>query len=319
MSDLICWGHNPGQRYVKNSITVNGKRKDLKPFPAVIAPYQSSDDLGLHRKQRDLIAKVDGAIYLGGEVAERLPMANRQLVHGRLEADSPVYQAFAQMSAQHAGFKHKPTAIIATALPVAWRTDDAEQAIIEHLKTGLKQLITVREIVVQSEPNAVVSSELLDDEGQMRKDQAELAGLVCVGDIGGGTLNRSVLEKLKVLPGQSASPLLGSRQVVEALMQASGQQYIDAERRLERAVLLANQDSLADRLLKQYQEAVIAEFQRAWASFKPNAYLFAGGTVHWVARSLERHFPRMRIVANPQQAIAVGLWRYARRRALRGT
>lgn len=319
MSDLICWGHNPGQRFVKDSLTVNGQRKDTRPYPAVIAPWASSDDTGLARRSKDLSAIVGGASYIGGAAAERLPLSNRQMANGRLEPNSPMYQALAQMSAQHAGLKNKPVVLIATALPVAWRDDAAEDQIKAHLRAGLRDLVTIRDIYVQSEPNAVIGYEMLDDDGQIRTDQVQLAkGLVCVGDIGGATLNRSVVEGLRALPGQAASPLLGSRQVVEMLMQQSGQQYIDAERRLEAVARGERQDSAAVALLTQYREAVIGELQRAWSNFKPVVYLFAGGTSHWVADDLRRAFGKARIVTNPQQAIAIGLWRYARRKALRG-
>lgn len=322
METLIEWGHNPGQRYVKDTLTVNGVRKDLRPYPAVIAPWATSDDTGLARKTKDLTARVDGARYIGGAAAERLPLQNRQMANGRLEPHSPMYQALAQMSAQHTGLmgsKPKPSVLIATALPVAWRDDLAEAQITAHLRAGLRDLVSIKEIYVQSEPNAVISFELLDDDGQIRTDQAALAkSLVCVGDIGGATLNRSVVEGLRALPGQAASPLLGSRQVVEALMQQTGGQYIDAERRLEAAAKEGGKDGAADQLLKQYREAVVGELQRAWSSFKPVAYLFAGGTAHWVTEDLKRAFKAARIVSNPQQAIAIGLWRYARRKARRG-
>jgi hypothetical protein len=301
VTELLCWGHNPGQRFCKDTLTVNGARRDLKPYPAVIAPWQSADDTGLARKSKDLTATVNGRHYIGGAAAERLPLNNRQMANGRLEANSP-------------------TVLIATALPVAWRDATAEEQIKAHLRAGLRELVTIKDIFVQSEPNAVIGYEMLDDNGQIRTDQAALAkGLVCVGDIGGATLNRSVVEGLRALAGQAASPLFGSRQVVEALMQSSGQQYIDAEKRLEAAVRAPGQDSVADALLAQYREAVIGELQRAWSSFRPVAYLFAGGTAHWLADDLRRAFAHARIVANPQQAIAIGLWRYARRKALRGT
>ena len=318
--EIICWGHNPGQRFVKDSYTLDGKRKDTKPYPAVIAPWARADDTGLAKKTRDLVATVGGAHYIGGAAAERLPLGNRQMANGRLEPNSPMYQALAQMSAQQTGLLGKrPTVLIATALPVAWRDETAEEQIKAHLRAGLREIVQIRDIYVQSEPNAVIGYELLDDDGQIRTDQAQLAkGLVCVGDIGGATLNRSVVEALRALPGQSASPLLGSRQVVEALAQQSGQQYVDAERRLEAAAMTRGQDRAADALLKQYREAAIGELQRAWSSFKPVACLFAGGTVHWLADDLRRAFRSARIVANPQQAIAIGLWRYARRKALRG-
>ena len=101
-------------------------------------------------------------------------------------------------------------------------------------------------------------------------------------------------------------------------MQQSGGQYVDAERRLEAVVAGNTTDPAAAALLAQYREVVIGELQQAWSSYKPVAYLFAGGTAHWLADDLKRAFKGARIVANPQQAIAIGLWRYARRKALRG-
>jgi hypothetical protein len=74
----------------------------------VIAPWQASDDTGLARKSKDLTAHVGGRHYIGGATAERLPLGNRQMANGRLEANSPMYQALIQMSAQHAGLKGKP-------------------------------------------------------------------------------------------------------------------------------------------------------------------------------------------------------------------
>jgi hypothetical protein len=163
-----------------------------------------------------------------------------------------------------------------------------------------------------------VGSELLDDDGNIRTDQAQLAtGLVCVGDIGGGTLNRTVLDKLRALPGQAASPNLGSSIIVNDLAQRADIQYIDAERRLEAAVRTPGRDVVADALLRQYAERVIAEFREAWKPYTTAMHIFAGGTAHWIAADLIRAFPGARIVAKPQQAIAIGLWRYARRKAQR--
>jgi hypothetical protein len=326
-TEIIAWGHNPGQRFVKDSISAGGKRRDLRPYPAVIAPWAKADDLGLSRRTTDLTAHIGDAIYIGGTAAERLPLANRQQASARLDAESPIYSAFAQMSAQHAGLTshrngERPTVLIATALPVAWRLDDAtaEARLESHIRQALGSILHIKSISIQSEPNAVVCAELLDDAGQMRADAAGLAsGLVCVGDIGGGTLNRSVLEELRALPGLAASPPLGSGQVVRELMMRTGAQYIDAERRLERAAKTPGHDPQADGLLQQYREAVVSEFQEAWRSLRPSAYLFAGGTVHWIADDLRRAFgARCRIVGSPQQAIAIGLWRYARRKASRG-
>lgn len=319
MLDVICWGHNPGQRFVKDSLTINGKRRDLRPYPAVIAPWAPSDDTGLARKTRDLVATVGGHRYIGGDAAERLPLANREQSRGRLGADNAMYQALAQMSAQHASLNGKTRVLIATALPVGWRDADAEAQIKAHIRKALADTLTIVDIYVQSEPNAVVGSELLDDDGDIRTDQAALAaGLVCVGDIGGGTLNRTVLDKLRALPGQSASPDLGSGVVVNDLAQRAGVQYLDAERRLEAAVKMPGRDPEADALLRQYADRVVSAFREAWRPYTTALHLFAGGTAHWIASDLARAFPGARIVPRPQQAIAIGLWRYARRKAQRG-
>lgn len=320
MEELVCWGHNPGQRFVKDTLTVNGKRRDLRPYPAVIAPWAKADDTGLAQRTRDLSAKVGGRHYIGGEAAERLPMANREQSRGRLDAENAMYQALAQMSAQHAGLNGKTRVLIATALPVGWRDADAEAQIKAHIRRALADILTIVDIYVQSEPNAVVGSELLDDDGNIRQDQAQLAtDLVCVGDIGGGTLNRTVLEKLRALPGEAASPDLGSSRVVKNLAQRRGVQYVDAERQLETAARTPGRDTVADALLQQYAESVITEFREAWKSYTTALHIFAGGTAHWIAPELLRAFPGARIVAKPQQAIAIGLWRYARRKAQRGT
>lgn len=323
MTELICWAHNPGQRAVKDSLTVNGKRKDLRPYPAVIAPWAKSDDTGLSRRSKDLTATVGGRSYIGGEPAERLPLATRQQARGRLDVDSPIYPALAQMSAQHAGLAGhngaRPRVLVATALPVGWRDEGAEQALRNHIKRALADILIVDQVLVQSEPNAVVGSELLDDDGEARRDRADLAsGLVCVGDIGGGTLNRSVLEKLRALPGQAASPDLGSSQVVRDVMQRAGMQYVDAERRIEAAVRSPGADPMVDALLRQYRDAVVVDFQEAWKPFTRAVRLFAGGTVHWLRDELLHAFPGCIIVPNPQHAVAIGLWRYARRKARRG-
>ncbi len=317
---VIAWGHNPGQRFVKDTLTVGDRRKDLKPYPAVIAPWQSSDSTGLDRQSRDLVATVNGSHYIGGDSAERLPLQNRQMSHGRLDEDSPIYQALAQMSAQHTGLVGKNASVlIATAMPSAWRSEESEAQLKAHIRTGLRDIVTIKNIIVQSEPNAIIFHEVLDDNGQSRNEDSRLmTDLVCVGDIGGSTLNRTVVDGLRSLPGQADSPFLGSRQVVESLMKVTGQQYIDAERRIIAAVRNPGKDQVADSLLRQYREAVVAEFQRAWANYKPVLHIFAGGTVHWLAGDLMRAFDRVRIVDNPQQAIAVGLWRYARRKLLRG-
>lgn len=319
MDQVICWGLNLGQRFVKNSVTVGGKRRDLRPYPAIIAPWAESDDTGLARKTRDLTAVVGGRRYIGGEAAERLPLADREQSKGRLTAESATYQALTQMSAQHAGLNSHTPVLIATALPAGWRTPDAEAQIKAHIRKALVDVVSIVDIYVQSEPNAVVGSELLDDDGNFRADQAMLAaGLVCVGDIGGGTLNRTVLEKLRALPGQAASPDLGSSQVVNDLSRREGIQYVDAERRLEAAVRTPGRDAVVDALLKQYADRVVSEFREAWKSYTTALHIFAGGTANWIAADLVRAFPRARVVAKPQQAIAIGLWRYAQHKAKRG-
>jgi len=320
MTAIIAWGHNPGQFAVKDTFdSLSGKRSESAPYPAVIAPWESADDMGLS-KRAALEATVGGARYLGGTTVARLPTAIRQMANGRLHADSPIYPAFAQMSLHHCKLAGRDAQfVVATALPVGWRDDDAATAIEAHIRTGLRGRAQLRAVYVRSEPGAVVYHELLDDEGTIRTDQKALAkGLICVADIGGSTLNRSVLEEIAALPGQAASPLLGSRRAIEVLMQRDGIGFVDAETRLRAAAAQPSKDAAADTILRQYRESVIAELQQAWAPFRPVAYLIAGGTALWVGEALMRAFgPKARIVERPQQAVATGLYRYAKRQIAR--
>lgn len=319
--NMIAWGHNPGQFAVKDTCDgATGKRVESAPYPAVIAPWERSDDLGLNRRAL-LEATVNGATYIGGQFAARLPGAIRQMANGRLHADSPIYAAFAQMSHQHIKLAQRATVpvVIATALPVAWRDDDATAALEAHIRAGLRGKAHIRALYVRSEPGAVVYHEMLDDDGNIRTDQKILAkGVICVADIGGATLNRAVLEEITALPGQAASPLLGSKRAIDMLAQRDGIGFVDAEQRLRAAVSQPGRDTTADIMLRQYQEAVVAELQQAWSAFNPVAYLIAGGTSHWVGGALLRAFgAKARVIDRPQQAVATGLWRYAKRQIAR--
>lgn len=322
----LQWGFNPGQAYVKNSVIgPDHQRHDLAPFPAVIAPMAESDSLGMVSSQT-LRATVGGHEYIGGTQAARLPLAQRQQAEGRLGAESVMYSALVQMSWQAARLPVGMPVAIATALPVTWRQQEGAGAQMEaHIRNGLHGLADVQDVWVQSEPGAVIYHELLTDQGGFRPDQRDLAsGLVAVGDIGGSTLNYSLVENLEALPGQSKSPYLGSRRPIEALAQERGVQLPDAERMLRDALTHPEDDSGAVRHLRFYRESVIAELQSAWTGFHPVAYLFAGGTVHWftvpqkgggTANLLQMTFgPRVRLLENSQQAIAIGLCRFVVRR-----
>lgn len=321
MTTLIAWGHNAGQFAVKDTFDgQNGKRTESTPYPAVIAPWEKSDDVGLTRRS-SMEATVNGARYVGGQMATRLPNAIRQMANGRLHMDSPIYPAFVQLSAQQTKISQRADSavVIAAALPVGWRDDVAMAAIEAHIRAGLRGKVQIRAIYVRSEPGAVVYHEMLDDDGNIRTDQKTLAkGLVCIADIGGSTLNRAVVEEIVALPGQSGSPLLGSRRAIEMLMQRDSLSFVDAESRLRAAVAAPGKDDIADMILRQYREAVLTELQQAWAPFRPVAYLIAGGTAHWVGDALIRAFgPSTRILDRPQQAIATGLFRYAKRQITR--
>lgn len=319
----IAWGHNPGQSHVKDTFEGEaGQKRTSKPYPAVIAPYASMDDIGLGtggKSNTPLDATVGGARYMGGVVAQRSPLAIREMDSSRLNPESPVYSALIQMSFKQTKLNRRsteglPRVAIATAMPVGWRDiDGAEAALEQHIRTGLRDLATITWLEVKSEPAAVVLHEMLNDDGSVRGDQAALSrGLVCVADLGGATMNRSVLDGLQALPGQSKSPLLGSRRAIEQLQNESGMGFVDAEQRLIQAVEHPGQDPVADRVLRQYSEAVIGDLNTAWSGLRPLAYLFAGGTTHWIDRQILRAFPTARILKDAQQAIATGLYRYAK-------
>ncbi len=320
---LIAWGHNPGQYAVKDSVEgSDGKRRDLSPYPAVIAPWEAA-----HSSLTALRGKAGhgddatrgGARYVVGEVAQYMPTAMRQMSDNRLDEHSAMYAALVQSSYYRARLERQTGArlVIATALPVGWR-DAGVETMTAHIRRGLAQHADIASVHVASEPAAVIFHELLNDDGDYRPERMHLAKeLVCVADIGGSTLNRSVLANLKPLPGQSESPLLGSRRAIEVLARRDRIGFVEAEQRLRAAASLETSnttDPAALMVLRQYREQVVAELRQAWMGMNPAAYLLAGGTALWVADALKQAFgPKLIVVANPQQAIAIGLYRYAKR------
>lgn len=318
---IIAWGHNPGQWAIKDTLDgINGKTQTTQPYPAVIAPWAKTDELGLSKGTKSLEATVNGNRYLGGVPAQYSPLAMRQMATGRLDENSPIYPAFAQMSYQHTSLHKRvngtlPSVAIATALPIGWKDENAERAIEQHIRTGLKGLANIKHVYVKSEPAAVILHEMLTDEGTIRQEQATLAkGLVCVADIGGSTLNRSVLNGMQLVPGQSDSPYLGSFNAIQELMQKAGlHQAADAEQRLLAEIKTPGSDALARSILRTYRDAVVANLQQAWKSLNPVGYLIAGGTAFWVGKDIQRAFGvKVRITSKPQQTIATGLYRFVK-------
>lgn len=320
MSEVIILGHNAGQWGVKDTYSVDGKTKIARPYPAVIAPWGEASDLGFGGKTKALEATVSGRRYIVGEAAQRHAMAMRQMSQGRLDADSPIYPVLLQASLSHTGILARkngtaPQVIIAVALPIGWKDAQAEQQIERHVRDGARNLVTIKAVHVSSEPAAVVFHELFNDEGVVQKDQIYLnTGLVCVADIGGSTLNRSVLDGLRLEQDGSASPYLGSYVAIEQVMQRLGiHQAVDAEKKILKAVKGEATDPVVGEILNQYREAVVAELQQAWKRLDADAYLIAGGTSWWVIEEVKRAFgAKVRHVPKPQTAISTGLYRYAR-------
>lgn len=317
------WGHNPGQKAVKNTLIKQdlGQRHDAPVFDAVIAPKDVMDDLGMTRTQV-LEATVNGRKYIGGHHAARSRLAQRQQAEGRLAPESPMYRALVQMSAQALHFEPTDRVTIATALPVGWKNEANVRLMEHHIRDGLDGIVGIDNVYVQSEAAAVIYAELLTSSGTLRTDQRELASsLVAIGDLGGSTVNLSMVERMETIPGSAASPYLGSRILIEKVADHFGVQEPDAEAKIREEVLQPGADPTVGRLLDQYRESVIAELQSRWAGYKPSVYLFAGGTTNWFwietrlgdrENMLVRTFgSAARVVTAPQQAIAGGLAHYA--------
>jgi hypothetical protein len=225
------------------------------------------------------------------------------------------------MSAQLLGLQPDTQAVVATALPASWMSPENVGLMKDHVRSGLKNRVFLAGLYVQSEPGAVIYHELLTPTGDLRTDRRHLAtGLIAVGDLGGSTINRALVESLEALPGQSVSKYLGSRWLIDKIAESRSVQAPDAERMIREELTSPGTDPAIGNELSQYREAVIAEFQSAWAGLSPTAYLFAGGTSHWfvVERNgqqvnlLEQAFgPKARVLPDAQQVIAVGLARYA--------
>lgn len=324
----IIWSFNPGKFATKNSFSApNGERKDAEAFPSVIAPLGQVDDLGLG-SSRMLTATVNGATYMGGAHAGRHPLANRSVSIDRLSAANPIYAALVQMSFQHLKLAERgngkgPTVVLASALPAGWKTAEAVAQLEQHLRTGLKGLATIKDILVRSEQAAIVYHELMDDAGGIQRDNAELAkGLVCVADCGGGDINLAVLENLETVPDSALTIPLGSYELIELVSLRAGIPLTDAEKRIRHHIESGAADSIVGPLLQQYRESAIDKLTKAWRDFTKNTtvrYRFGGGTSLWLAPVLHQAFgSKAKVVKKPQQAVAIGMYKYASRQIARG-
>lgn len=312
----IIWGHNPGAKSVKDSWSVDGgARKDAKPYEAVIAPWVEKVDFGIASQSTERLEVVlpSGGRYIVGDRVARVRGAIRQSVNGRIMDDSPVYASFVQASIARIT-KHKPSIYICSALPSGYMSDTNIRALEAHLRAGLKGHGKVEELWIRNEAGALVYHEALLDSGQPNLEARDLAGLVLSCDIGGGTLNRTVVERLEPIDGESASPPLGSMEAIRKLANRLGISLKDAEAMLLEVVETGSGDSAAVQQLRDYQQAVIDDLVQAWAPHyrRAKAIFFAGGTVHWLTPALKKVYPNMRIVGrNPQQSVAIGLYRFA--------
>lgn len=334
----LVWGHNPGSHSVKNCCavsTVPGEftgRRDLPPFDAVIAPAGRLEDFGVGQRQRALSATIkfrDGKrtlplVYYGGETVRRLSSAIRQPVNGRLGLDSPIYQAFAQMSLSQMNLRiEKPNAYIVTALPAEYRTDENVKALKAHISNALVDHLFLADLEVVSEAAASLYYLFYTDAGEQNRSAANnrLTGLVLSADIGGGMMNHAVLDRLQPLMGQSRSPNLGSIEAINELSARTGWSATDSEDALRAMVGTGSGDDVVRQVLMTYRQRLVSHLEKAWEHYARDAraILVSGGTAPWVFDEIRRAFPKAELVGehNTQLVAAVGLYRKAMRNYVR--
>ncbi len=334
----IVWSTNPGSFAVKDSYSgPDGQRIDSEPFQAVVAPLSRGDDLGLSSKGATMLkATIDGAQYMGGRHAARSPLASRDMSVHRLDDSSPFYKALVQMSYQHIGLDERRNGsmlniVLASALPVSWlrptqdfESDAAYKKAVEatkakmehHLRAGLKGLVNIKAVHIRSELACVVYHEVFDDAGKPVRENLGLAtSVVGVADFGGGTYNWGVLENAEIM--SAGSPSKGSQQIIATLQERAGiEMFVDAEALIRRVVAGTEQNRLVTSLINQYGDSVISDLTTAWRSYSSamTAMLFSGGTAIWIKPMLLKAFgKKARVMAKPQQTVAIGAFRYAQR------
>jgi hypothetical protein len=190
---MKTYGINIGNSWVKAvAMDRTGKETVMPPFPAQIASATEQEAGGIGNATPVFIDR--RRYWIGDDAHLGTPI--RKTSQERFT--DPVF-----LPALMAGIAQRmeiEAGVAITSLPAAWVNEQNGHELGQRIREGLGTNVFHR-IVAISEPLAALFSIVIDEHGRLIKDESLTEGHVGIVDIGGGTLDVSVVNALSLKPG----------------------------------------------------------------------------------------------------------------------
>jgi len=222
---------------------------------------------------------------------------------------------------------------VVTGLPVAFYSDKErvqERLTGEHRvqREGRRsQLLRVNNVRVIPQPFGSLLAEVLDDQGKIA--QSDLAqGAVGLIDVGGKTCNLLSVRRLSETSRETTSVNVGGWTLVRAVRQWLSQRYPGLDDLRDHHVAAAIQartlryygepvkdfPTVVEDLAAGLAQQILSEASHLWnGGATLDAILVTGGGALLLGDHIHRHWPHVRIVADPIFGNAAGYWKLSRR------
>jgi plasmid segregation protein ParM len=318
---MIYHGVNIGHGFVKYiALDQKGNERSLPPFPAIIAPARNS----VGTLQEAPTTEHDGVPYWVGEHASLSPTPTTFLAQERLT--DPVFLPVLLRTALHRLHLTTAPGPCVTCLPATWARDKAKcQALGAQLRTGAGQDYYPR-IKVIPEPVALLCAVALDNSGAIIQNEL-VRGTVGIVDLGHHTVNVAAVHNLHLVDGSLHTWNIGSSRPLNAIASTLSAHFErelslhDADQVVRSQAILIRGETHPlphdwDAPLHENGQAIATKLQEVWgAGTHLDAILIGGGgaALPQVVQHIRTRFPQSKRVQDPQQVIALGCARFARR------
>ncbi len=322
---MVFHGVNIGHGFVKYlALDHKGNERVLTPFPAMIAPARNS----VSALQEAPTTDFDGVSYWVGDDAHLSPHPITILAQERL-TDRVFLPVLLRTAIQRMELASASGPCV-SCLPATWARDKAKcQALGAMLRngagTGTNSPYYTR-IKVIPEPVGLLCAVALDNTGNITQNSL-INGTVGIIDLGHHTVNVAAVTNLHLVDGSLHTWNLGSARPLTQIASTLSAHFerelslheTDQVVRNESIVIRGEPQPLPegwDTPLVENGLAIATKLQEVWGSGASlNAILIGGGgaALAQVVQGIQSRFPHAQRVQEPQQAIALGCARFARR------
>ncbi|MBN2390989.1 MAG: ParM/StbA family protein [Anaerolineae bacterium] len=300
-------------------------------FPSAVGTPDRAR-FSLNGKGEDALVLVAPAhVLVGAEAIHQSRFLHRREDRGWIQSDEWLTLFLAALTELTSG-----TAVdvdVVTGLPVAFYTDKAlvqERLLGEHRvqREGRRgQVLRVANVRVIPQPFGSLLAEVLDDRGQIRRNDLAQAAVGLI-DIGGKTCNLLSVNRLAEIGRETASVNVGGWTLVRAVRQWLSQHYPGLDDLRDHPLAAAIQQrnlryygepiaefaAVVDDLAADLTQQILSEASHLWnGGATLDALLITGGGALLLGDHIRQHWPHAQIVAEPVYGNAVGYWKLARR------